>query len=876
MFHKALVLIASAICWLAGAFGALAQDVPQADPPLDVIPSKPVALQVAAVFDYPKISEGWTPGPSVELSQTDSSLVVTSSGSDPYFFSPPLESLGIVGDFSVKFRARRTTTGFAQIFSSEQDEPDYDETRSTRFAMDESGRWNEYYVNMHTSSVLKQLRFDFGLDAGINEISEISIVQVFYNPVKFGVFSVDDGELRLNVERSDSGVDRLTIRSGDETIVEPLGADVAQVEETLHFPKERPFESLDVEATLEKSGASTKHTFYAFHEDVLDRTDRDDWPTLSSDALIVRFAPDASGAEIVRKDDGTRLAVLAPLARDYFESVDSIELRQSGDSIRCDFIRKSQRGTLTFRLDGQELNFELDTPLKIETPIVRVLGDMVQAVLPGVEYLERGERSSSTNDVNPNERARYAPSPAQVTAPYAAIATERCSAAIFWNPAETSVNFSVPDFLDGDETSSRFNLFGGQVSGKILFSAPAPIEETILRATREIGLPDVPKRPRTSAEEDALHLAAFEGPALNLENGWGSAVGSGLDPDYVSYGSDFLSTIWELSGKIPETPRVQIAGAHLRNYVSLLVLKRGDMLAAWINVEAEKIRKRQKEDGSFRYSGKYLRGSSVDYASGDCGQYVYRLLDHWRLTGNEESLEAGLKGLEFINALKTPRGAQTWEISLHTPDIVAAGHCSFANTLAYEATGDARYLDQARRWAISGLPFVYLWRLEEFTDEDVMLYASIPVFGTTNWIAPCWIGTPVQWCGLNYAEALLRLAQYDDALDWRKIADGIVTSAERQEYPTGKFAGLLPDSFNIQAQQRNPLNINPCALHKVRWELDGRHVDVYVKDVDGKRIVSPVPILIDENGKPYYEPQDFEFEILIDGQPFPSDKILQE
>ncbi|MBQ9813350.1 MAG: hypothetical protein IJM54_08545 [Thermoguttaceae bacterium] len=872
MIRRRLIAVVAATCLFACVFNALAQE----DPPLDVISKELVGERTVAVFDFTKSIDGWTQGPSVTLSQSDSGLVATSSGSDPYFFSPPLEQYEISGDFLVKLTGRRTTTGFTQIFSAERDNPDYDETRATRFTMDESGASREYVVPMRTSSVLRQLRFDLGLDAGLNEVERIELVQLDYNPLKFGVFSIVDGALRLSVTRVDRGDDRLTIRSGDETIVKPLGADVAQVEETLRFPKKRPFESLEVEAALEKSGASTKHTFYAFHEDVLDQTNRADWPTLSSDALIVRFAPDASGAEIVRKDDGTRLAVLAPLLRSDFDKIEALELRQADEAIRCDYTVGSKRGSLTFRLDGEELNFELNSPRDVQAPIVRVLGDMVQAVLPGVEYLEQGECSSSTADVNPDERARYAPKPTQVTAPYATITTERCSATLFWNPAATQVNFAVPDFLDGDETSSRFNVIGSQLTEKLLFSDPEPIEETILRATREIGLPDVPPRPRTSEEENALHLEAFEGPALKLENGWGSAVGSGLDPDYVSYGSDFLSTIWELSGKIPETPRVNIAGAHLRNYVSLLVLKRGDILSNWINGEAEKIRNRQKEDGSFRYSGKYLRGSSVDYASGDCGQYVYRLLDHWRLTGNKDSLEAGLKGLEFVNSLKTPRGAQTWEISLHTPDIVASGHCSFANTLAYEATGDARYLEQARRWAISGLPFVYLWRLESFTDDDVMLYATIPVFGTTNWIAPCWIGTPVQWCGLNYAEALLRLSQYDDALDWRKIAEGIVASAERQEYPTGKYAGLVPDSFNIEAQQRNPLNINPCALHKVRWQLDDRHVDVYVKDVDGKRIVAPFPILIDENGKLDFDSQDRDFQILVDGEVRSADAYLQE
>ena len=117
----------------------------------------------------------------------------------------------------------------------------------------------------------------------------------------------------------------------------------------------------------------------------------------------------------------------------------------------------------------------------------------------------------------------------------------------------------------------------------------------------------------------------------------------------------------------------------------------------------------------------------------------------------------------------------------------------------YELTGKQEYLCEARRWALSGIPFVYLW-----TRYPIMLYATPPVFGATNWQAPVWIGLPVQWVGGVYAHALTMLAPHDKSLDWNHLARGILISAEQQQYPDGLWAGLLPDSFDIVGQQRRP------------------------------------------------------------------------
>ncbi len=85
-----------------------------------------------------------------------------------------------------------------------------------------------------------------------------------------------------------------------------------------------------------------------------------------------------------------------------------------------------------------------------------------------------------------------------------------------------------------------------------------------------------------------------------------------------------------------------------------------------------------------------------------------------------------------------------WELSLHTPDVLASAYLVWGYLRGYQLTGDAAHLKEARRWALSGLPFVYQW-----SRYPVMMYATTPVFGATNWRAPNWIGRPVQWCRLR-------------------------------------------------------------------------------------------------------------------------------
>ena len=883
------------------------------DPPLDVVPREIAEYRSFVVFDFAApdaTADGWESGPNAKIvGVADGVLKVRATGDDADG-SPRTVS----GTTLVRLRMRTTTTGGGQLFSAETAFPEYDESRAPRFPLATDGEFNDYLIPVETVSPLLRLRLDPGNDAGEIEIARLELVEVVYKPVKFGVSTVDDdGKLTFELKNAAPTPTRLKLDylGFDSASFPGANVEIADdVQIDLYYSKNAPFETIKVVGTQTDTDEQIKRRFFAFHEDVADRKAADaDYvaaaPTLKNDRLEVRFAPDASGAEIFRA--GKRVAVLTPLLvedgdgaklvpTEHSDAVIDAALSASADAKKAETpsrLRPVFRsldaekgeiefaindetdavcGSLRFRLDGDVLSFAADAPRPVHSPVVRVLGPMKQAILSGVEHLETGEYSSSTADLETPEHVRFAPPSLWLTSPFMSVVSERCAAALLFDDPNARSIFAVPNFLDGDATSSRFNVCAPSVSGKIRFAAPdEAVEESVLWSVLERGgLPDVPQRPRSTAEQEALHLAGFQKSRLKMEGGWAHAVGSGLPPFPFDphYGSDFVSTIWELTGALPETPRLDVGGGHIRNYVSFLLSGKADLFLRWINGEAAGIRAAQRPDGSFRYSGKFLRGHWTDYASGDCGNYLFRLLEHWRLTGDKESLNAALKGLAFVNELKTPRGAQVWELSLHTPDIMGASRCVLANVWAFEATGDRQYLDAARRWALSGVPYVYLWERRPLAgnDDPVMLYATTPVLGATGWIAPNWIGLPVQWCGLDYAYALLLLAPHDKTLDWRKLAEGIVISAEEQVYPDGPFVGLLPDSFNLTAQLRVPYNINPCVVHMLRRMLDGRPTNVSVVDVAGRRVVSPYPARAEGSTLKIDAVAGTTYQIVVDGK----------
>jgi hypothetical protein len=260
-------------------------------------------------------------------------------------------------------------------------------------------------------------------------------------------------------------------------------------------------------------------------------------------------------------------------------------------------------------------------------------------------------------------------------------------------------------------------------------------------------------------------------------------------------------------------------------------------------------------DGSVRYKQSpgrpdYAKTHWAPEANGLAANNVVRLLECASLCGNPELIKEALRVLRALNKFDNtvPRGAQTWEIPLHTPDILASAHLVKAHTLGYELTGEQEFLDRAVYWAWTGLPFVYL---DKPTPGPVGDYATIAVLGATNRQAPVWFGQPVQWCGLVYADALYGLVHaapwtvphfraataVRDKLDklyamhaadatgpWKELADGITACGIQFTWPQKDKdrQGLLPDFYHLRRQVSDGPAINPGTVQANAVRLFGR------------------------------------------------------
>ena len=235
-------------------------------------------------------------------------------------------------------------------------------------------------------------------------------------------------------------------------------------------------------------------------------------------------------------------------------------------------------------------------------------------------------------------------------------------------------------------------------------------------------------------------------------------------------------------------------------------------------------------------------------ASGYTAAAVLQVLECGVFSGDRALLAEGLRLLRAMEKFRNgvPRGAQTWEIPLHTPDIYAAGLLVRCYLLGYLLTGYGDYLEQARYWAWTGLPFVYLVNP---TSQPVGAYATIPVYGATNWTSPVWFGLPVQWCGLAYADALYRLAEVDPyGGPWRSLADGITAAGIQMTWKANDTdrQGLLPDLFHLRAQLGDGPPINPGTVQTNAVRLF-RALPIYsLRAVHPLRVFVHVPGLVDQ------------------------------
>lgn len=303
--------------------------------------------------------------------------------------------------------------------------------------------------------------------------------------------------------------------------------------------------------------------------------------------------------------------------------------------------------------------------------------------------------------------------------------------------------------------------------------------------------------------------------------------------------------------EVPLTQRVSAMVRHVRYPVAPLIYGGVPESVATALAEGRNWLSRFQPDGSLVYAppaGGSDLGSThwSKEANGLAATAVTLVLERALLSGDRDLIREGLRLLRALDRFRNtvPRGAQTWEVPLHTPDILASAYLVRAYTLGFELTGEADFLQQARYWAWTGVPFIYL----QAVTTPVGAYATTPVLGATQWIAPNWIGLPVQWCGLVYAEAIRRLAPHDPTGPWLPLANGIAWSGVQQTHSAAepRLQGLLPDSYDLRAQFRNPVPINPATLFPLAAQAYGAPAlfDFRVFRRQGLWVHAPGPIVL--------------------------------
>lgn len=510
-------------------------------------------------------------------------------------------------------------------------------------------------------------------------------------------------------------------------------------------------------------------------------------------------------------------------------------------------------------------------------------GRKTAALFPGLEFLEDDESSSSPRDVAPPHNNRLVPHPYKITIPLMAVEHKKTLVGLAWDALETwdgehkmlsaafaSPNWynhqknhlmglfvpTVPDWVEenGLVAATPYALKANQpitIKAQIIIDGSASILDAVSHWTDAYGVPKPLDAPRSDREEILLSRHGFMRTVWDEDTsrsqhcvGWASGNAPGfatlLWHDYlIQTQNDTLKdeSVRQRACEIVERT-VQEAGPGGLTSTDLCHILKWEAPFYFGEVEAGLDRLKevtmgwietQEEDGSWRFHPTTDRtktlGNAGDAVLGTCAPTAQMLLKHARVTGDSESLAAGLKGLQFMESFKVPRGAQTWECPLYTPDLLAAAHAVSAYVEAHEITGDKHHLEQAEEWAKSGLPFLYHWHLP---DRPGMRFGSIPVFGTTFYTHP-WFGVPVQWNGLVYAYALQHLARHTSDVQgqfWSKVAEGITVSAMHQQWTEGELKGTYPDGlYSFCTEGRGP-HINPEDIMVNLYTLRGFDPDI--------------------------------------------------
>lgn len=787
-------------------------------------------------FDFRKseVADHWKPLHDIAtLKATTDGLRVEISGGDPFCIGPTLD-LPTGVPLLMKLRLHSEVGGTGQIFFARGP---MTETQSVRFAVP-AGRWHEVLMPLPALGPQFRFRLDPPGDRGVCHFERLTFHKLWQVAPP----------MWERPERPQLGEHSIILRSG-QFVLKHAPAGVGEFElwwgkQFLACGHNRPLLGL-------RSKGETQ------------------WLNLHQRAHVT-----------VQGDERTLL-----VRATFSDDEGAMWLLSQSFESGADAVIKITTSLLVDK--NRDLVF---APLLLLHPGLGTHGERKsQGLLAGVEYLE-DEPSSSTADIEGAASKRLVPDEIKLTFPLMAISAERHYVALSWEMhPQVSALFDSPDRTFGSGSHVIGLITPGSDGMRREDGALFPFEpttlvaneplvlrgmllagsgETVVPAVKQYWQQHQPLNLLPTAETQKLidsyvPLAAagwLETP-LRRDARFAHAIGAGdfhhhqagdavwmmnwlanrsTDPDLAAQ----LRMAANEAGRLVPVPQEYFSNiGHLRQPVLPLVTGHVADVLPHVRQHGFNLLKSFDADGVVRYRptpGRpdFSRTQPNREANGLHAAVVCELLNAALYSGDRELLTESVKAIRKLNRYDgtVPRGAQTWEIPLHTPDILASAHLTRAYSLGYQLTGDDSFRERADYWAWTGVPFVYL---RNPAAQPIGPYSTIAVLGATHWQAPVWLGLPVQWCGAVYADAL-HVQNGKLAL----LADRLALSGMQQVYPhSHPHRGLLPDSFNLRTQSRNVSDINPGTLQPVAMKLTGAGMAYQVKCLkrDDQTIVVHVP-----------------------------------
>jgi len=462
-------------------------------------------------------------------------------------------------------------------------------------------------------------------------------------------------------------------------------------------------------------------------------------------------------------------------------------------------------------------------------------GNKDSAIFPGLDFLD-GEPSSNTFVAMPPFHERSVPHPYKVTIPAISLAHEGDIVTYSWDTQQpwligekypsirfdspnrngkdnTLIGMFAPSIPDWTNENKPFALKAYPLEQDDLITLQAEIRlsvgthasDGIYDYVKERGLPDLPDNPRNTESNFKLMLRGLEREMQGPE-GWIYFLGVMNSPS-VELG--FLHNLEYMKSLFNETDATRaqdILNTVYKpapyvdwSYADAYWLRQPkDIVDDWFRAAIRTgtdLGASQKENGNWDFVPDRTTapfGKLGDQVMGITAPNTLRALKAARLTGSEQYWQVAEKGLQAIAAFTRPTGSGPTELPLQGAELFALALGLQAAIEAYDYKQDPQYLQLAVSLAKQGLPFIYMYTIPE---RDHSVYGAVPAFSATNW-REGWFGRIVQWTGLVYSEALLRLAPHDQSLDWNKLAQGIMNEAAR-EVDTGRAVGRFPDSVEV-------------------------------------------------------------------------------